>query len=56
MADTSDSTPLTDTRGAVLVAFGLPLLTLVIHFLTNGGYGYFLETNRSGRVLFWPAP
>ena len=22
----------------------------------NGGYGYFLETNRSGRVLFWPVP
>jgi hypothetical protein len=22
----------------------------------NSGYGYFLETNRSGRVLFWPAP
>ncbi len=22
----------------------------------NGGYGYFLETNRSGQVLFWPAP
>jgi hypothetical protein len=22
----------------------------------NSGYGYFLETNRSGRVLFWPVP
>jgi hypothetical protein len=22
----------------------------------SGGYGYFLETNRSGRVLFSPAP
>ena len=22
----------------------------------SSGYGYFLETNRSGRVLFWPVP
>lgn len=22
----------------------------------NSGYGYFLETNRSGRVLLWPVP
>ena len=22
----------------------------------NSGYGYFLETNRSGRVLLWPTP
>jgi hypothetical protein len=22
----------------------------------NSGYGYFLETNRSGRLLFWSAP
>ena len=41
--NTSGSTPLADAGGAARLALGLSLLTLAVHFLANGGYGYFRD-------------
>lgn len=41
--NTPGSKPLDDARGAAGLALGLSLLTLAVHFVTNGRYGYFRD-------------